>query len=281
MVSRSLIVLLTFFFVACSFFTIEAEDSEPTARVNNTRVHWVSSPCRAHLPIQTRVSSAPLDSTQIDVLSWNIAKGGQGGWREDLNRLAKGKELVLLQEALLDNGFQSAVGNNSSDFSPGYRTASYTSGVMTAASVTPLSTCSFETTEPYLTTPKMALITEYPLKHSNRTLLVANIHAVNFTLGLTELSAQLQQISARLESHQGPIIFSGDFNTWREGRMLLVKAVIGELGLVSAPFSNDQRRQAFGLPLDHLFFRGLTLIESRCESVSSSDHNPIIVSLRL
>ncbi len=244
------------------------------------RVHWQPGLCRDNPALAGASAPLALNGEAIKLLSWNIAKGSREGWRADLRRLSAGKDLVLLQEALLGGDFASAVAGER-DFSPGYRTSRYTSGVMTAASATALSFCSLQSREPLLTTPKMALVTEYPLAGRDDTLMVANIHAVNFSLGLGELRKQLRQVAALLAAHDGPQLFAGDFNTWSGARLALLRDTVAELGLESAAYANDHRRQAFGYALDHLFFRGLSLSIADSEPVSSSDHNPIVATLAL
>ena len=43
-------------------------------------------------------------------------------------------------------------------------------------------------------------------------LMVVNIHAVNFSLGVDVYSKQLLPIGDQIAHHSGPIIMAGDFN---------------------------------------------------------------------
>jgi endonuclease/exonuclease/phosphatase (EEP) superfamily protein YafD len=217
----------------------------------------------------------------ISVLLWNVAKGRRAGWEEDLRRLAAGKDLVLLQEAVLSDAMRQAIGAGWNDFSPGYRTAVYTSGVWTASAAAALAACSVESREPLLRTPKMALIVEYPLAGRDDTLLVANLHAVNFALGLSDFKGQLEEVAALLAVHEGPVLLAGDFNTWSRRRYDLLAGIAGELGLRPADYSSDYRLRAFGWPLDHIFYRGMELLASGSERVRTSDHNPVVAELTL
>ncbi|BEH71455.1 hypothetical protein GBS0709_05720 [Edwardsiella tarda] len=45
-------------------------------------------------------------------------------------------------------------------------------------------------------------------------------------------------------------------------------------------FTNDQRRTAFGRPLDFVFYRGLGVVEASVLVTQASDHNPLLVEFR-
>ena len=63
--------------------------------------------------------------------------------------------------------------------------------------------------------------------------------------------------------------------------MQTVDALASRLGLISVGLQEDLRTTFNGLPLDHVFVRGLAVESSETVLVSSSDHNPISVRLRL
>jgi endonuclease/exonuclease/phosphatase (EEP) superfamily protein YafD len=42
-------------------------------------------------------------------------------------------------------------------------------------------------------------------------------------------------------------------------------------------FSDDQRRRAFGRPLDFVFYRGLSVHDASVLVTRASDHNPLLV----
>ncbi|MEQ9561307.1 MAG: hypothetical protein RLN69_02210, partial [Woeseiaceae bacterium] len=116
---------------------------------------------------------------------------------------------------------------------------------------------------------------------TDETLLVVNIHAVNFSMGLGAFQGQFDQVRDVLETHDGPIILSGDFNTWRKKRTEFVDTLALDLGLVALEFPEDHRVTRFGRHLDHIYVRGLSSIESTTAVVDSSDHNPMSVTLRM
>ena len=57
-----------------------------------------------------------------------------------------------------------------------------------------------------------------------------NIHAINFSVRLEEFRAQMDQIGSVGEVHSGPVILSGDFNTWRQARFEVVSELADDLG---------------------------------------------------
>ena len=227
--------------------------------------------------------SHALDGTQIKLANWNIQKASQQGWRHDLQLLGEDIDLLLLQEAVLERELAKAIDDRDlhSVFAPGYQTGAEQSGVMTLSRTPPVSKCLLTHQEPWLLTPKATGVSTYRLKGSQQRLLVINVHAVNFSFGLEALDQQLRDASQLIRQHQGPVIFSGDFNTWSEQRLQLVTNTITQLRLSALDYDNDKRKLVFGRPLDHVFVRGLKVISSGTRAVSSSDHNPIFATLSL
>jgi len=241
--------------------------------------HEVES-CRQLLNATPVNSSAGLNADEIRLVSWNMQKKSVPNWRADYSRLTDGRDLILIQEASLR---VDTIGDLPAaphwSFAPGYRTDDSITGVLTLSSIQPLARCSFANTEPLLRTPKATSITQFALQDHDDTLLVVNVHAVNFSLGLGSYKRQFKQISDVLEGHQGPIVFSGDLNTWRRGRTQTIEAMAEELGLSAVEFSDDNRKRFFGSPLDHIYVRGLSATDSDASVVTSSDHNPMTVTL--
>lgn len=223
-----------------------------------------------------RSSSEAVDSSEIKILNWNLYKGKKSDWQNDLNDFSKIADLLLIQEALLSHELYNALHHSMSwDATRGFVNDSLVTGVLTASSVESVKRCAFRHTEPIIRTPKTALITEYPLENSNKNLLVANIHAINFTWGVAQFQNQLLGVMSTLVNHDGPVILAGDFNTWRERRMKIVYQLAHEIGLQEVILEEDYRKQAFGNSLDFIFYKGLVCNEAEVIQVSSSDHNPI------
>ena len=166
-------------------------------------------------------------------------------------------------------------------FAPGYRTDKFLSGVMTYSSSKPLIQCNLTSWEPWLGTPKATNITEYGLTQTDQTVLVVNIHSINFTLGVADFRKQIEQIRPVLAMHPGPIILSGDFNTWRKKRADIVESFASEFSLKAVAFEKDYRKVFLGQPLDHIYVRGLQIGASEIQQLESSDHNPMLVEFSL
>ncbi len=223
-----------------------------------------------------------LDATRINFLCWNIKKGKKPNWQEDLSCLVDGKDLVILQEAALGLDFPEVFGETVHySFGKGYKTKSLTTGVMTISKHEPLRHYNLTCWEPWLATPKATNITEYGLSGTKETLIVVNIHAINFTFGVKQFRRQIEKVRRVLAEHSGPLILSGDFNTWRKKRMKIIETLAVEHELDALSFQKDHRKRIFGQRLDHIFVRSLTAESTGTHHVESSDHNPLSAKLKL
>jgi endonuclease/exonuclease/phosphatase (EEP) superfamily protein YafD len=234
------------------------------------------SACREALATARAAVGTGLDGAGIRLVNWNIQKKHSPAWRDDFERLAADADFVLMQEASLGHHVGPVLtAGRYAAFAPGYRTSQRVTGVLTLSRHEPLVRCSFTSREPWLRTPKSTGITAYGLAGADETLVVVNIHALNFALGLSDYRAQLSRILDVLHDHSGPIILAGDFNTWRGRRQGIVTELASALGLQAVTFTEDERVRVFGLALDHIYVRDLELRQSGTDSVSTSDHNPM------
>lgn len=232
--------------------------------------------------INTLKHQNAVSSSEIHLLNWNIFKGKKQFWAHDLKGLAAQSNLVLLQEALLVEDFYSHFSDHLSlHVAEGFVANKVPTGVLTAASAPSLRNDTLNHTEPFFRTLKSALITEYRLSDTSQTLLVANIHSINFSFGTVAFSMQLTDLFSKLSDHQGPVLLAGDFNTWRAKRMRILADMAGQSGLKDVSFSEDGRKQVFRRSLDHVFYRGLECTGARVVKVCSSDHNPIQATFSL
>ncbi|MEE4190213.1 MAG: endonuclease/exonuclease/phosphatase family protein [Halieaceae bacterium] len=218
--------------------------------------------------------------SELSLLSWNIQKLSNAGWDRDLRALAADSELVMLQEAVLDGGIAALLpGTMDRAFAPGYIAGSDTTGVMTLGAAAPSRDCQFAAMEPWLRTPKAALVTEYALDGRADSLLAINLHGVNFSFGVSALEAQLAELAGLLAEHEGPAVVAGDLNTWSASRQRLVDQFMREHGLNPVRFEPDHRSRPLGRALDHIYLRGLRATAAEVVPVGSSDHNPLRVQL--
>lgn len=221
-----------------------------------------------------------LDPDAIRVLVWNVQKGGDENWIGDFRTFAADRDLVLLQEAHLHPEFVRGLAVvRHWDLAEAWRWRRAPTGVLTASDAVPLRVDSLGSREPLLRTPKSALVTEYRLAGRDATLLVANIHAINFTVDTRAFREQLLAIAGLLEDHDGPVILCGDLNTWGEERRAIVHAIAGDLALREVAFEGP-RKQFRRYALDHVFYRDLEPLEADVTAVESSDHNPLRVTFR-
>ena len=218
-----------------------------------------------------------LAASRFHLITWNVHKGQETGWQEDLERLSKRADFVLLQEATQHQ--------NLSTFSTALFVSSFSfkdllSGVKTFTQTQPEWYCGGGVAEPIIQIPKVASIMNLPLEKGN-SLLIINVHLINFEWGISAYQVQLEQLFSFVENHQGPIIMAGDFNAWNEERLNLVNSLIKKYGLNSVALSQDERVRFLGYPLDYIFMRGVKVVSATSEVVTSSDHNPLLMEFEL
>jgi endonuclease/exonuclease/phosphatase (EEP) superfamily protein YafD len=241
-----------------------------------------ASACAASLAGAPAGHGPELDPAAIRVVNWNIQKGGDPAWADDLEAVDSEADLMILQEAspALES-LGSVATRHHLAFAEGYKGMNLQTGVMTLSRALPLAECDLTAREPWLGTRKATLVTEYGLDGTEQTLLVLNIHGVNFSIGARELAAQIDSAAEIIAAHDGPVLFSGDFNTWRAGRARLLDDAAERLGLNAPQYDDDHRKRFLGFPLDHIYTRGLVAVSATSHDVSSSDHNPMYVEFRL
>ena len=231
----------------------------------------------------TSESVPTLDSNGFSLLSWNMQKGMRQGWGEDFRRLSYNKDLLIIQEAYLTDTMIRLlqIGHHHWDLAFAFEYKHIKTGVLTASRIEPGFLCTFFKKEPLIRIPKTILITRYPLSGREQLVMVANVHLINYAFTVSQLRAQLKQLEEILSKHQGPLIVSGDFNTWNDERMDIVDTTASSLGLKAVTFSENNRVTYFGHNVDHVYYRGLELMKAVCVAVTTSDHNPMLVKFRL
>jgi endonuclease/exonuclease/phosphatase (EEP) superfamily protein YafD len=224
-----------------------------------------------------------LEPDAIRILTWNIHKEGDEGWQQDLARFAGSNDVLLLQEATLLDPLQEVLQRAGLRWvmASSFMLGSADIGVLTATRAIPVASCTQRFVEPFIQLPKSAVITWLPLAGTTRTLAVVNVHAINFTLSLGTYRAQLTALAEALADHDGPIVLGGDLNTWTGDRARAVREIAARLGMVEVAFGAEGRTRFLGNEVDHVLVRGLDVVASRAVAVTSSDHNPVEVVLRL
>ena len=261
----------------------------PRAVVQNADGSLVvrSIPCSANTnaikPARDVAPSQALDPRAIRVLTWNIHKEGDAGWDRDLAQFLAANDLVLLQEAVLSPALLDLLESQTLRFTmaSSFLYQDVDVGVLTAAHVLPVASCTELVVEPWLRIPKSASVAWFALEGTTQTLAVVNVHAINFALSLDVYREQFDGLVAALRNHDGPIIFAGDFNTWTDARLAVVLEAAAKLRVTAIPFAEDLRSLFLGHQLDHMLVRGLDVVQAAAIAVKSSDHNPVTATLRL
>ena len=218
----------------------------------------------------------------IRLLVWNIYKAKHRRWQRDFNELVADRDLVMLQEAVINAPSDAFfIDGTAHEWvmarSHEHPRSGVITGVKTGSLVTSIDSHFYLSphTEPIVNTQKLLLVTRYPLVAERETLLVLNMHAINF-VSVQKYIEQLDQLTAALAGHAGPVILAGDFNTWNPKRLGHFMDISREAGLEEAAMERQSRLAHLNQHLDHVFYRGLRLrsVES-LSYIPSSDHAPI------
>lgn len=232
-------------------------------------------------------ASKQLMGPDIEVLLWNVFKCKKKGWQEDFKTLTRDKDLILLQEAILNTPFDShfnkslqhqwmmarSFKNLKTNIETGVKTGSTVAAEKHYFSVSKYS-------EPISNTKKMLLATVYPLFAPNQSLLVVNSHLINF-VSFAKFKSHLDQVFQTLEEHDGPILLAGDFNTWNGRRLKYFNQLATMFALQEVEMLRKPKLSHLFRHLDHIYCRGLEVVDARVHThIHSSDHYPISLSLR-
>jgi endonuclease/exonuclease/phosphatase (EEP) superfamily protein YafD len=228
------------------------------------------------------VASA-LDPSAVHIVSWNLHKQQDHGWREELERLAEQSDILLLQETALTSELRTALERARYTWvlASAFAFDGTDYGVAIASRVQPIFFCIGRAFEPLTGIPKSYLVASFRLAGREPTLAVATVHAINFTLDLAAYDGELDALRDALAAHRGPIALAGDFNTWSEARERRVDELALRLGLDPISFAPDQRSRFLGRPADWAFARDAKVLGSEVREVTASDHNPLLVTLRI
>ena len=222
-------------------------------------------------------SVSKLASSHFRLVNWNVHKGQDTGWQEDLARLSGQADFVLLQEA---TQYQNLNTFSTALFVSSFSFKDLLSGVKTFTKTQPEWYCGGGVAEPLIQIPKVASVMSFPLEKGDSLLLI-NVHLINFEMYPTAYEEQLRTLMQLVAQHQGPLVLSGDFNSWSGYRMAIIRKLITEFGLVEVSFAQDHRLRFLGNPLDHVFVRGLNVLNATTEPTESSDHAPLLLDVEL
>jgi endonuclease/exonuclease/phosphatase (EEP) superfamily protein YafD len=227
-------------------------------------------------------SEKTLPVKDVKVLVWNVYKGKDPRWEQEFKDIIQGHDLVLLQEAVTDHrmpkiwrdDFHRYHWNMAASF---HLNPTEATGVVIGARAEcfDLKYVRTKSRELFMLTPKIALMSQFKIHGRDEKLLVVNTHSLNFTttnLFIKSVEDKIREI----DSHKGPVIFGGDFNTWNTRRWILLVQMLSQLKLYPVDFANDTRF----FKLDHIFVRGIDVHKNEVlHGFKGSDHIPLEVTL--
>jgi endonuclease/exonuclease/phosphatase (EEP) superfamily protein YafD len=224
-----------------------------------------------------------LNPENISVLNWNIHKNKADNWSTDFKLLADQQDIVIIQEAYLNSTLLDALDQQNMRWSlnAAYYRDKIATGVLTASSVKPYYSCGFLVNEPIIRVPKSALINYFRMQGVEQSLLVINVHGINFTLGTRAYKKQIGILKKIARLHDGPMLIAGDFNSWSDSRKAIINEVLEDLSLNSSRLESSNQTRIFGRVVDRVFYRGLEPVFQESIPVTSSDHNPTLMRFRL
>ncbi len=253
----------------------------------------VVSSCRAHGVI--RVDPFPPGERalgpEVALVVWNVRKGLDARLRDDLREIAlvEDPDLLLVQEGRADLHPSDRLGGvfGKSWRFPWSRKAAEGVGSFSRVPPERVELAPSRWREFFVTAPKASLVTSYPL-NDGRKLLVANVHLLAFERwGTMRLQDQLEDLHERIDGHDGPVLLTGDFNTWSAKRLALVEELARNLCLEEVQsfpagrMTGDKGWKHLNwllgidpsLPLDRVYVRGLTPLRAEVLGAwRSSDH---------
>ncbi|QBF84620.1 endonuclease/exonuclease/phosphatase family protein [Shewanella maritima] len=271
--------IITALFVALAvlyFSLIKYLNGEPQIMLNKQQAQFIEQCGEQH-------SQQYLDSNGVlNLAVWNIFKQKRSHWQQELSKLVQSHQLILLQEAKLNNGLHDFVNSIEQHalMAKAFKLFNTPVGVMNLSQSRATQACVYTEVEPYIRFAKSSLVAEYPLSNG-QSLLVVNLHGINFDFKLHRFDKQINLVFTQLEHHQGPVIFAGDFNTWSLDRLSIIQQLAKRHHLVEVSYDVDVRTRIFGLPLDHIYYRGMNLIQSKSVNSSASDHTPITAKFKI
>lgn len=242
----------------------------------------------AHMSMGTAVVPE-LSQKSIDVLVWNVKKGEKKFFDGEFSKFARKKDLFLIQEAYTGDYFLDSLKTKIGyhwDFGLSFTYLLYNNeatGNLIGSHAPPSWVQVLHTLdlEPLTATPKTTVFTRYRLRESDQELLVISMHGINFN-GLGAFLRHLDQLSAVIAGHQGPVLLAGDFNTRTKERLQELREFAEALGLTEVDFINGELRMtAVGTKniLDHAFVRGLSVRHAEVFDSNGSDHEPMVLKL--
>ena len=254
-----------------------------TSASNETDAHesneGVKNPLISH---GTASKSTFSPHENLKLLIWNIGKKNDSLFLNTLKALLKDSHISMLQEVLLKENVAHFYENSNLSWwtAVGFYHKESPTGV-SSSSIFPTQNQRLlisDPKEPFTKTPKMTLFFDLPIANSDQSIQFVNVHGINF-VGTKKFQKHMEQIFKETESHNGPLVLAGDFNTWSEKRAQILNQLAQSYLLNKVTFENDPRADN---PLDHVFVRGFEVKKAQVlNEIEESDHKPLFAELRL
>ena len=241
-----------------------------------------SSVALATIAGDPKVDTVLLPQQQFTLSTWNIHKEQGPDFLQEFKDLLAQSDIVAVQEGLLTEATKNQW-NNDYGFEWHFAAAWIDGGgptgtaVMSRLHIDEAQAVISKVTQPIANTPKSTLISYYAIEGTADRLMVLSTHAINFTF-MGPYRTQLNELAAIIEQHPGPVVWTGDFNTWNGSRMDFLLELTAGLGLSLPVMENESR----GQKLDHIFTRGVTVQSALVfDAWNTSDHKPLWIKARL
>ena len=219
----------------------------------------------------------------FEILCWNVHKNNrkdprfQSFLHKEVKR--RGIDIILFQEASFHDNHHFELADFSYDAAANLEFRREFYGVLTASKMESSYAKAYlsEGRESVLGPHKSLLLSNYLFKDGS-TLLILNVHAINFREN-QRYNKELERFLDLLKEHKGPMILAGDFNSWNKQRMDKLQKIAQRLSLTAVPFEKTGKVKSFmGKELDFVFYRELELLEAEVmDGHTLSDHNPLFV----
>lgn len=238
------------------------------------------------LPIG-KASKKQLPPKNWSFLVWNLHKGEDETFKPEFLALSLGRDIIMNQEIYLDKNmkdvfkflFPYKIDTATSFY---YGKEKIRTGVANISTVEADFTqfIRTDTLEPILKSPKMTLVSSYPIRFSKKKLTVVNIHGINF-VSTAGFRKEIERIYQEIKDIPSPLVFAGDFNTWNEDRINILEEYAKKLKLKEAKFLPDNRITFNGNYLDHfLYTSDIKIKKARVDAFyKGSDHKPLTVEV--
>ena len=223
-------------------------------------------------------------SADINLLIWNIFKGHLARSWDNLDSMHTQSDIIVLQEMVFNLKKKPEFYDNHPETYWSLGT-SFTNkkgihtGTAIGSDVHVLETAFLTSPdlEPITGTPKSSMYQRYAIDQSEDTLLIANMHAINFTR-IAKFQRQIDSLCEAIRGHEGPMIVTGDFNTHFPARTSYLVMRMNELDLKLSLPEHDTRL----FPYTHVFYRNVEVKNHQMiGGKRGSDHKPFVFSFQL